>query len=752
MSIYTRRRRFHRLTLLGATALCGATLPVAAARAAAAQPQAATASPTVGEIIVTARKRAESLQAVPMSISAYTGDALNKSGYADLSNVSRVAPNVYFEAADRSRPLIYIRGIGTRSYDGGSDPSIGVFIDGVYQGRFGGLDVDLDDVQRVEVLKGPQGTLYGRNTIGGAMSVITKEPTKDFSARAYAEYGGSVIPGDHLYGLGATVSGPLAADRLTGLLSFEHHFRDGYQPTRYPNGADTGVRGGSEDSYGVRGKLNWTPTDQLTVKLAGDYTYMNGPPLVLTSNELGMGLGPGALAPGYTLPTPSADPYHPYSDVGNAHLHKTTYGGALTAEWTSGRYALTSISAARKLTIDELNDLDGTPLPFYTNPVTDDAAQVSEELRATYTGKRVTWLVGAYYGHETDNRTDSIVFGPASLLNLYGGGATDWAFQVKGRTTSYAVFGQLHYAVTDKLSATFGARYSDDEKTFTFNTTNTAAPLVIAPFVTTQHRSWNSFDPSVSVDYKITASVMAYASWATGYKSGAFQFIATSPAIASQVADPESVNSYETGIKSTLFNHRLRLNLAGFYMDYKNLQQLRLVPGPADTAFIVINNAAASTIYGIEAEGRAIISSAVSVDFSYAYLHARFDKYLFAPGEDFSGNQMPRAPENSFSIAPDYSVAIGRGRLDARVSYTWRDRIFFEADNNTIDPQSSEAPLGLVDGSISYSQGPWTVAVWGRNLTDERYRRQVLNSTGSAQREVWAEPRTVGVRVSYALD
>ena len=744
------RRCFRRLILLGATSLCGVGLVPAATWA--AQTQAAAEAPTVGEIIVTARKRAESLQAVPMSISAYTGDALNKSGYADLSNVSRVAPNVYFEAADRSRPLIYIRGIGTRSYDGGSDPSVGVFIDGVYQGRFGGLDVDLDDVQRVEVLKGPQGTLYGRNTIGGAVSVITKEPTKTFSARAYAEYGGSAISGDSLYSVGATLSGPVVADRLGAILSVERHSRDGYQPTRFANGVDTGVRGGSEDSWGVRGKLNWTPTDQLKVKLAGDYTYMNGPPLVLTSNELGQGLGPGALAPGYTLPTPSADPYHPYSDVANAHLHKTTYGGALTTEWTAGRYALTSISAARKLTIDELNDLDGTPLPFYTNPVTDNAAQVSEELRASYTGDRVTWLLGAYYGHETDTRTDGIVFGPASLLNLFGGGATDWSFKVKGRTTSYAVFGQLHYALTDRLSATLGARYSDDGKTFTFDTANTAAPLVISPFVTTQHRSWNAFDPSVSLDYKITTAVMAYASWSTGYKSGAFQFIATSPAIANQIADPESVDAYETGIKSTLFDHRLRLNVAGFYMDYKNLQQLRLVPGPGGTAFIVINNAAASTIYGIEAEGRAVFSSAFSLDFSYAYLHARFDKYPFAPGEDFSGNRMPRAPENSFSLAPNYTLAVGPGRLDARVSYTWRDKIFFEADNNAVDPQSSESPLGLVDGSVAYTQGAWTVALWGRNLTDERYRRQVLNSTGSAQRQVWAEPRTVGLRISCALN
>ena len=734
--------------LLAATALSSIALDVTAARAASSASDAVT----VGDVIVTARKREESLQNVPISISAYGGAALDKAGYADLSNVSRVAPNVYFEAADRSRPLIYIRGIGTRGYDGGSDPSVGVFLDGVYQGRFGGLDVDLDDVQRVEVLKGPQGTLYGRNTIGGAISVVTKEPSQTFKARGYAEYGQSAISGDSLYSFGGTVSGPVVEDKLTGLLSVSRHSRDGYQPTRTATGVSTGVRGGSEDSYGLHGKLNWTPTAALRIKLAGDYTRSDGPPLVLTSNDLGSGLGPGLLAPGYTVPTPSADPYHPYSDVTNAHIKKTIYGGSVTADWSAGPYVVTSITAARKLKIDELNDLDGTPLPFYTNPVRDNANQVSEELRLSYTSDKVTWLAGAYYSHEQDKRNDTIAFGPASLLQAFAPVPMVWSFDVNGRTTSYAAFGQLHYNLTSQLSATVGARYSEDEKQFTFNTGNNVPYLIVAPFVTSLKRSWNSFDPSISLDYKITPDVMAYASWSSGYKSGAFQFIATSAAVANQVANPEDVQSSEVGLKSTLFDRRLRLNLAAFHMDYKNLQQLRLVPGPGGTAFIVINNAAASTIEGIEAEGRAVLNQNVSVDFSYAYLNARFDSYPFAPGQDFSGNQMPRAPQNSFSIAPNFQTALGAGQLDGRIAYTWRDKIYFEADNNAIDPQSSEKALGLVDASLSYTQGQWTLGLWARNLSDERYRRQVLNSTGSAQRQVWAEPRTVGVRLSFALN
>ena len=706
---------------------------------------------TIEEVVVTARKRSESLQDVPLSVSAYTGTKLTESGYSDLSNISRVAPGVYFEAPDRSRPLIYVRGIGTRSYDGGSDPSVGVFIDGVYQGRFGGLMVDLNDLARVEVLKGPQGTLYGRNTIGGAISMVTRDPTNEVKGRIEAGAGASAISGDNLYSLSGGVSGPIVQDKLLGLFSATYNSRDGYQPVRTQAGVATGVRGGSEDSLSLRGKLNWTVSDDLTVKLAADYTHMDGPPLVLVSDPLGKGLGPGALSPGFTVPAVTNDPYHPYSDATDVFLKKKMYGGSVTADWKLGKVTLTSITAARKLKIDEINDIDATSLPFYTNPVTDDAEQVSQELRASYAGEKANWLLGAYYGHEIDDRTDSLVFGPAAFLRLISGGPTTWRFHVKAVSTSKALFGQYSWNFTDKLSTTIGARYSEDDKDVLYDTDN-SAPLKIgvAPFLRDVSRNWSSFDPSVSVSYKFTPDIMGYASWSSGYKVGAFQFFATSALTADQVASPEKAKSFEVGIKSTLLDHRLRLNAAAFHIDYKDLQLLRLVPAPAPiTSLIVIGNAANSKIDGLELEGQAIFTDALSLDFSYAYLNARFDKYLFRPGQDFSGNTMPRSPRNTVSLAGNYDQDIGPGHLTARLSYAWRSKIFFESDNNTIDINSSEGSLGLIDASASYKINNWTAGVWGRNLTDERYRRQALNSTGNAQRNVWAEPRTFGVRVGY---
>lgn len=739
----SRRRR----TLLLGSAIGAALLGAIPSAALAAD----TGPGTLEELVVTARKRSESLQDVPLSVSAYTGDKLVESGYSDLGNISRVAPGVYFEAPDRSRPLIYVRGIGTRSYDGGSDPSVGVFIDGVYQGRFGGLMVDLNDLARVEVLKGPQGTLYGRNTIGGAISIVTRDPTSKPEGRIEAGVGASDISGDNLYSLNGRVSGPIVPDKLTGLLSAAYNFRDGYLPTRSQAGVDTGVRGGHEDSISLRGKLNWTVSEDLTIKLAADYTHMDGPPLILVSNPLGRNLGPGALAPGFTVPAATDDPYHPYSDTSNVFLKKKMYGASVTADWAVGKVTLTSISAARKLKIDEINDIDATSLPFYVNPVTDDAEQVSQELRASYTGEKASWLVGAYYGREVDDRSDGLIFGSASLLRLISGGPTTWQFHVKAVSKSAALFGQFTWNFTDQLSATVGARYSEDDKDVLYDTRNSAPVKIgVVPFIRPVSRSWNSFDPSVSVSYKFTPEVMAYATWSSGYKVGAFQFFATSALTADQVASPEDAQSYEIGVKSTLFDRRLRLNAAAFHIDYKDLQLLRLVPAPAPvTSLIVIGNAANSKIDGLEIEGQAVLNDNLSIDFAYAYLDARFDNYIFRPGQDFSGNRMPRAPKNTFSLAANYDQDIGPGQFNARVSYAWRSSIFFESDNNTIDPNSSEGTLGLVDASASYKVDSWTVGVWGRNLTDQRYRRQVLNSTGSAQRSIWAEPRTYGLRVGY---
>lgn len=720
-----------------------ATITIIVAPAAAQEAPATDSGAGVEDIVVTARKQAESLQDVPMSISAVSGDTLESAGYTELNDIARLSGNVFFEAADRSKPQIYIRGVGTRSYDAGSDPSVGVFVDGVYLGRFGALDMDLLDVERVEVLRGPQGSLYGRNTIGGAISVVTRDPATIFSGRANGELGMSDISGDWLYSLGASASGPIAGDSVRGSISATRRYRKGYQ-----NDSVADVRGGSEDAWSTSGKLLFEFGDA-TLRLAADYSHLDGPPLILVPNQLGgAAINPGALAPGFVTPAEPMNPYRPATDTADQAIVKETYGGSAQLNVPFGDVELTSITAYRRLNLDERDDLDGTTLPFQVYLADESGKQFSQELRLSYDSESFKLLAGAFYSNENVDRTETITFGPASLLTVLAGPTPlVWDFGVGLKSKSYALFGQAVWNPTERLSLTVGARYSWDEKDVLFDT-RTTVPVGISNYRQAAARKWNSFDPSVSLSYDIADDVMAYASYTSGYKSGAFQFIATSAAVAQQVAEPEEVDSYELGLRSTLLDRHLRLNIAAFSMDYTNLQQLRLVDVGGGVTRVLIGNAGDSRIRGFEAEGRAVFDDSWSLDFSYGYLDAKFKTYVFNTLLDFSGNRMQRAPKHTLSLGLNFATETGIGELTSRIGYSYRSKIFFEADNNVVDRESSEDGLGLWDASINLKSGPWTFGLWGRNLTDERYRRQVLNSTGNAQRGIWAEPRTFGLRVA----
>lgn len=699
----------------------------------------------ITDIVVTARKQSESLQDVPMSIAAVAGEDLENAGYSELNDVARLSGNVYFEAADRSKPQIYIRGVGTRSYDAGSDSSVGIFVDGVYLGRFGAMDMDLMEVERVELLRGPQGSLYGRNTIGGAISVVTRDPSSTLTGKLSGELGASEIGGDRLYSLGASVSAPLAGDNVRGSLSIARRYRDGYQPVSIAN-----IRGGSEDAWSGRGKLLFNMGDA-TLRLSADYSHLDGPPLVLAPNQLGGAANnPGPVTPGFVTPAEPTDPYHLSMDTQGQGIVKKTYGGSAQLNVPFGAFELTSITALRKLKLNELDDLDGTTLPFQVYLADEDGKQFSQELRVNYQVDNLNVLVGAYYSKEDVSRTETINFGPASLLSaLVRPAPLKWDFGLNLASKSSALFGQIQWEPVEKLSLTLGGRYSWDEKNVVFDTRSTVPGFIISNFVTPISRKWNSFDPSVSLSYKFNDDVMGYVSYTSGFKSGAFQFIAVSPVIAQQVANPESVDSYEAGLRTTLLDRHLRLNAAVFSMNYRDLQQLRVIQFAPGVSAVLTANAANSRIKGFEMEGRAVFDSSWSLDFSYGYLDAQFKNYVFNPTLDFSGNRMQRAPKSTLSLGLNFETKTGLGELSTRLGYSYRSSIFFEADNNVVDPQSSEGALGLWDASINLKTGNWTMGIWGRNLTDERYRRQVLNSTGNAQRGIWAEPRTFGARVSY---
>ena len=712
--------------------------------------------PSIEEIVVTARKRAESIQDVPLAVSAFSAADLVDAGFDDLSSVARFTPNLWFETTDPSRSFIFIRGIGTRQYDSGSDPSVGVFVDGVYQGRFGGLDPDLLTVERIEVLKGPQGTLYGRNTIGGALSVVTAEPNEGaWDGRAFAEGGASMTPGDAFGKFAANASGPLVADALATSLAFSYRNREGF--TRV---FGRGPRGGSDESWTVKAKTKWTPLERLSFVANATATNIHAAPVTFVLNDLGDPTTPVVLkSPLAPQPVFSADKYETFGDV-DAFLRREAYAASLTTNWAGDPVAVTSITAFQAADLHELAD-DGTVLDILRFPVSEEQSQFSQELRADARMGAFSLLVGLYYGAEWSDRTDVLFFGRDSILGLANlGRPVNFAIQKDIEAVGYAAFGQLQWDVTKRLHLTGGLRVSRDRKDADFDARNDAPPLeiLLESYAFSTGKGWTSVNPLVSVAFDLFDETMTYATWSSGFKAGAFQWAALTEATARQIVDPERVQNYEIGLKSAWLDSRVKTNLSVFWMDYSDLQQFRVVQ-ESIIPTTVQANAAESTIRGIEFEGSALLGESMSVDFSYAFLDAVYDEFVFDPSDpngNFSGNHLPRSPSHSTSVALNYSRPFPWGELAARLSYSWRDSFFWEADNNHPARNQEEDALGLLDGSIRLTRGSWSLSFWGTNLTNEAYRvhiidwgKDLVSGRPNAVSDIFAPPRTLGARVEW---
>ena len=716
------------------------------------------ARPGVEEIVVTARKRAESIQDVPLAVSAFSAEDLVDAGFADLSSVARFTPNLWFETTDPSRSFIFVRGIGTRQYDSGSDPSVGVFVDGVYQGRFGGLDPDLLTVERIEILKGPQGTLYGRNTIGGALSVVTADPNDDqWSGRAFVEGGSSATSGDGFGNFAANASGPLVEDALATSLAFSYRNRDGF--TRVFGG---GPRGGSNDSWTFKTKTKWTALDRLSFVLNATASNVHAAPVTFVLNGLGDPTTPISLkSPLAPQPEFSDDAHETFGNLENGFLRREAYAAALTTNWRGDAIDVTSITGFQAADLREFGE-EGSALDILRFPVTEEQTQFSQELRADARMGAFSLLVGLYYGIEWSDRTDIIVFGDDSVLavaNLFQ--PVNYAIQKDIEAVGYAVFSQLQWDVTTRLHLTGGLRVSRDQKDAAFDARNDAPQTesIIESYAFSTGKGWTSVNPLVSVAFDVLDETMAYATWSSGFKAGAFQWLALTERTARQIVDPERVQNYEIGLKSAWLDRRVKTNLSLFWMDYSDLQQFRVVQ-ESIIPTTVQANAAESTIRGVELDGTVLLGESLSVDLAYAFLDAVYDEFIFDPsnpdGSNYSGNHLPRSPSHSTSVALNYTRTFAWADLAARFSYSWRDSFFWEADNNRPARDQEEDALGLVDGSIRLTRGSWSLSFWGTNLTNEAYRAHVLDYgrdpvTGrpNAVGDVFAPPRTLGARLEW---
>ncbi|MGE0581542.1 MAG: TonB-dependent receptor [Steroidobacteraceae bacterium] len=670
--------------------------------------------PTVAleEITVTAQRRAESMQTTPVSVTALTRSALEDRQIESTLDLAAQVPNLRIEpvTALTNAARVFLRGVGEDQSTPTTDSAIGFYVDGVYYPRAQGAIFDFTDVERIEVLRGPQGTLYGRNTSGGAVKIITSDPGEvlagavDLTAGSYErrQYRG-------------TIGGPLT-DTLKGSLSVLKHERNG---TVRNTTLDRDVN--SKDTTAARGKLVWEATDALKFNLAADW-----------SQDLAdVGVGVSAFG-GYP-----ADLYRTAANADPSGYLRTR-GVALTGTWESGAYTLSSITAWRDLRNHGVFDNDEEARTILHFAFDTEQSQLSQELTLAADWGRTKAIAGAYWFTE-DVRYDTTNYigsrpNPAAPVNAL----PDLTNQ---DTDSYAVFGQASYAATETLTITAGARYTWDSKDFVDRYPTLGRTFVV-------DRSWTAFTPRLAADYKLTDSVFLFASWSEGYKAGGFNR-SSNAVTALTPYDEEEVSTFEAGVKTELFDRKLRANLTLFHNDYSELQLSAFDPVTNVTRRF---NAAAATTKGVELELSAAPMPGVSTYATVGYLDARYDEFQDRVGgvsQDVSYRDLKGAPRWSYAAGFAWTLPLqlpGAVRLSGDVSH--RTRMENDVANT---PIIATPALTLVDASLSWTSedSHWSATVAGKNLTDKHYIGAGLHIAGLTTVLYPADPRTWSASLRY---
>lgn len=717
----------------------GVSAAAIAAVLGAAVPALAQTGTQVEEIIVTAQRVEENLQDAPVAVTAFSAAALERSNVETLDDVAIRTPGFSMGKVDPIQQNFAIRGIGSAqgiSQNAGGDPSVVVFVDGVYAGRGGTPDLDALDLERVEVLRGPQGTLFGKNTIGGLVQFVTRKPGKDPALRIQGQLGNYDRRAVNVRG-NLPISDTLS---VAGGVSIKK--RDGYEFNE-----TTGHHVNNEDLKSLHAALRYAPSDALDVVLSYDVADQDqrGNPRDNICDTTFQG---GVHCVGVN---PDPRVMNAYTDGVMRRLLKTYRA---EVNWETPFGTLTSLTGYRDVKLNYVT-------PFFSNPVNPPAQiestetgyekdqQFSQEVRLAFDlmDERLRGQVGAYFLTEDINRT-------AWLLQQFPApaqtGFATYPQAVDSKST--ALFGQLSYDILPNLTATVGARMTWEEKEGHFIGRKISGPGQPPPlgadYDVRAEEKWHAFTPRFALDWKPMDQVLVYASAARGFKSGGFQGTAGTAASQSTPYDPEFAWSYEAGAKTQWMDNRLRLNLALFRTDYKDLQVSQLVP----LCCVVVGNAATAEIEGAELEFVVRPFDGFQIDGSYAWLNAKFESFANGAQNNYSGNRLPRSPEDKVNIGVQYDAELAGGwGLLARVDYSNQSKMYFEASN--IPQQKQEGYINW-DGRVALTSPDdrWEVAVWGKNLSDELVATYVTYFGLYRQTLVpYTPPRTYGVTLTWKM-
>jgi iron complex outermembrane receptor protein len=773
---------------LALTAAC-AVLPATPVFAQATpQTTEADEAETLESVVVTARRRAESLQDTPVAVTALSAAALERQQIVATTDLDKVAPNIQFHSygtltGNNSAAQVFIRGIGQTDATPAVDPGVGVYIDDVYMGRAVGAAMEFRDIANVQILRGPQGTLFGRNTIGGAVLLTTNEPGTDA--------GNSVRVGlgeDNLREAFGAFDLPLGGD-WSARLALGMRQRDGYV-TREFDGKDLG----DEDMRTGQVALRWKPAESFDLTLRGDYTKEdeNGSPFVFRAmNEAATFVGAASIAagcPNILDPFPPPLLVGPLDDPrcgndaqalgefrnGGTYPASSTLenrGVSLVADWeVSDTFSLKSITSDRRLEWTGTRDADNTPLLILHTNYRSESEQLSQELQALIDTDRLDGVFGVYYFDEES--FDRL------LVPLGNPGSSYDTQRVSMDTEARAAFTEWTFKFTDAFSATAGVRYTKETKglqAIMFNVapataTEPAAPGTLCPFagppptqtgclfLTTNRfeREFSATTKSASVQYRFNEKVMTYLSWSEGFKSGGFnqRYNAAPPGNAPISFGAETAESFELGFKLDPLD-TLRINIAAFSTDYDDIQmtyRLGVVP--------LLFNAGVASIDGGELELEFAPTEDFRLDATIGYLDAKFDS--ITPPPPFGtvtptatatlSSRLPFTPEWQGHLGLSYSFHPGDNwALTPRVDVSYTDEQFFDAGNSPEIAQDEAITLLNASLTLASADDKWRFVLGGTNLTDELYPVAGTSSmtTASGYAEIiYARPRSVSLSVT----
>jgi len=729
------------------------------------------------EIIVTAQKRSESLQDVPLAVTAISGDRLREGNIASLQDVGNRTPGMVFAAFSPGQPEIAIRGIGTKEDGASASDSTVVSIDGVYIAARTAQVFDIFDLERVEVLRGPQGTLYGKNSIGGSINFVTSKPDENTEIRFRQTVGNY-----DTFDTGGMISGEIA-ENVYGKFAFSRRKRDGYIENVLP-GENFGEMWGEKNTFSWRSQFRFVLSDNFEALISFDGAddsigATNREPVGSAGPLHNCGCASDPVAVNQALGGDTS-PWDTLAEV-EGYTDRDVFGTHIKLDYHMDWASFMSLTAYRESDFDWVEDSEGLP-PYpdlidltgssgnpgplltdsaaegFTFDITDSALESSEqwmqEFRLTSPGgDKVDWLIGAFFSKEEINRSETFEF---TTLGGPNGRDLETSIQTH-KGTAWAMYGQSTYHVNDDFGITVGLRYSYDKKKGTAEADlQRGIGLLLKDFDEVAFEdAWKDFSWRIAMDYRVNDNVMLYANVSTGFKSGGFTGSASTAAVASTPFGAEEATNYEAGFKGDFLDNRLRFNATAFYTDYTDLQVTRFFQ-PVGGSFgeFVTENAGKAKIKGLELEWTALLTRSLEFGGSYAYLDAEYTEFQGTPSAadptaTFDGNRLRQAPKHSANAYATYTHEMADGgTIAATVEWRYQGLSYYDPDNNDIATIPS---YNIWDARLAWKSesGAYEIAAWGQNLGNEEYRTHVFTQRGS--RIAFARygmPRTYGLTLT----